>query len=94
VTTTLTNADGSTFEHGFEVMYTPKDAASILAISVRTLTKYALAGKIRCIKTAGGHRRFPGDAVRAASQGRWEDAAVKRPLGDMSPADVVVVVED
>ena len=86
----LVDIDGSVIEHGFEVLLTPKETAAILAVGVATVTRYAKEGKLRCIRTEGGHRRYPADAVRAASEGRWEDAAQKRSIDEMSPADVLV----
>lgn len=34
-------------------------AAQILHVSTKTLRRWDKAGKIRCIRTAGGHRRIP-----------------------------------
>ena len=95
MTYTLYEADGSSFEHGFEVLMKPRDAAQILSVNTRTLSKYAKEGKIRCTWTNGGHRRFPADAVRAAYEGRWEDAAgPQRATDDMHPSDVAVWVSE
>lgn len=55
-------------------LLTPKVAAQTLGISVVTLTRHANAKRIRCSMTAGGRRRYPLDAIRAAHEGRWEDA--------------------
>lgn len=93
--TKLMDTDGTEFEAGFEVLLTPRDAAAILAVGTRTLTKWADAGKLRCVRVGtNGHRRYPSDAVRAISEGRWQDAAVRKPLSEMSPADAVVAVEE
>ena len=40
-------------------MYAIGDAAAILGVSTRTLRRWENAGKIKCIRTVGGHRRFP-----------------------------------
>lgn len=40
------------------MLYTPKEASSLLGISTKTLERYALAGKIACSRTGGGHRRY------------------------------------
>ncbi len=92
--TELANTDGTSTVHGFEVLLTPRDAAAILAVNTRTLSKYADMGRLRCVKTEGGHRRYPADAVRAASRGQWDIAsAAERPVDEVSPADVYTVVE-
>lgn len=94
MTTQLVDTDGTPIDHGFEVLLTPRDAAQILAVNTRTLSKYADMGRLRCSRTEGGHRRYPADAIRAASQGRWDDAGdPTRHTDDMSPADVYIVVE-
>ncbi|MFZ0638086.1 MAG: helix-turn-helix transcriptional regulator [Candidatus Acidiferrales bacterium] len=40
-------------------LYTPREAAQILAISYPTLKQWIYHGKIRTLKTAGGHHRVP-----------------------------------
>lgn len=93
--TTLHDTDGSTFEHGYEVLYTPRDAAAILGVSPRTLNNWAREGKIRNVRTKGGHHRYPADVVRAAYEGRWADAKRQPDESEMHPSDVqIVVVED
>lgn len=90
----LVDIDGDPIEHEFEVLLLPREAAKILRVDTRTLSNWANSKKIRSIKTTGGHRRYPADAVRAASEGRWKDACVRRPTHEMSKADVLVAVED
>lgn len=93
--TMLTDTDGTEFESGLEVLLPPRDAAAILSVNTRTLTKWANMGKLRCVRVGtNGHRRYPADAVRAITEGRWADAAARKPLSEMSPADVVDAVED
>lgn len=90
----LVDIDGETIDHEFEVLLTPAETARLLAVSPRTVTKWAKEGKLRCTWTSGGHRRFPADAVRAASRGEWQKAAdTNRTAADMSPADVFVATE-
>lgn len=93
MTTQLVNTDGTPIEHGFEVLLTPKDAAQILCVGVRTLNNYARDGKVRFTTTAGGHRRYYADSIRAVYEGRYEDAAQKGPQEDMHVCDVVLVAE-
>ncbi|MFQ6052496.1 MAG: IS607 family transposase [Candidatus Hydrothermarchaeota archaeon] len=42
-----------------EKHYRPKEAAEILGLTTRHLRKLENEGKIRCIRTPGGRRRFP-----------------------------------
>jgi excisionase family DNA binding protein len=37
---------------------TPQEAATLLGVTVRTLHRWELDGKIKCSRTAGGHRRY------------------------------------
>jgi molybdopterin-binding protein len=45
----------------------PKDAADMLGISYPTLKQWIYAGKIRSVKTPGGHHRIPADEVERIS---------------------------
>lgn len=40
------------------------EAARILGVSTKTVSRWARSGKIPHVVTLGGHRRFPADAVR------------------------------
>src|SRR5271154_3130446 len=40
-------------------LFTPRDAAQVLGISYPTLKQWIYKGKIRTVKTAGGHHRIP-----------------------------------
>ncbi|MDA0161607.1 HD domain-containing protein [Solirubrobacter ginsenosidimutans] len=51
-------------------------AAAILAISPSRLRRWADDGRIESVRTAGGHRRFPSDAVRELAQARGVHATV------------------
>src|SRR5437870_2725557 len=52
----------------------PQDAASSLAISVRTLRRWEKAGKLHTVRTAGHHRRM---ALTEIQRLRGQDAAVR-----------------
>jgi len=41
-----------------EPLYTPREAARILQVTTRTLYNWDKEGRIRCIKTNAGHRRY------------------------------------
>jgi len=45
---------------------TPGEVARLLHVSPKTVNRWAHEGRIPCIVTLGGHRRFPRDAVEAA----------------------------
>jgi excisionase family DNA binding protein len=54
----------------------PNEVAALFQVSPKTVTRWARAGKLQCVRTMGGHRRFPVEAVqralRAADQS-WRD---------------------
>lgn len=46
-------------------MLTPGQVAEKFSVDVKTVARWADAGRIQYIKTPGGHRRFPESAVNA-----------------------------
>jgi excisionase family DNA binding protein len=51
-----------------EVTYlTPSQAARILHVSPKTVDRWADQGRIPCVVTLGGHRRFAREAVLAVA---------------------------
>lgn len=40
-------------------LFTPREAAKILGVSYPTLKQWIYKGKVRTVKTAGGHHRIP-----------------------------------
>ena len=44
-------------------MLTPREAAATIGISYPTIKQWILSGKLRTIKTAGGHHRIPQAAL-------------------------------
>ena len=46
-----------------EALLTPRDAAAAIGVSYPTIKQWILAGKLRTIKTAGGHHRIPQAAL-------------------------------
>jgi len=44
-------------------LLTPREAAMRIGISYPTLKHWILAGRIRTVKTPGGHHRIPSDAL-------------------------------
>lgn len=43
----------------------PAEAAAILKVHPRTVSKWARAGRITAQRTLGGHRRYDGSEIRA-----------------------------
>ena len=41
-----------------EELVSPKKASKMLGITTETLRNWELAGKLKCVKTLGGHRRY------------------------------------
>lgn len=39
-------------------LITPKKASELLGVTIDCLRKWERAGKLRCVKTLGGHRRY------------------------------------
>jgi excisionase family DNA binding protein len=46
-------------------LLTPREVAQMFRVDPKTVTRWAVAGRLRSIKTPGGHRRFVADDVRA-----------------------------
>src|SRR5438105_11390669 len=47
-----------------DTLLTPRDAAAAIGVSYPTIKQWILAGKLRTIKTAGGHHRIPQAALK------------------------------
>src|ERR1700735_3211403 len=62
-------------------LFTPREAAKVLGISYPTLKQWIYKGKVRTVKTAGGHHRIPEKQIdkflhRASERG---DVSERRP---------------
>jgi MerR family transcriptional regulator, light-induced transcriptional regulator len=44
-------------------LLTTREAAEVLGVGTTSVKRWADSGLLRCVKTPGGHRRFPRDAV-------------------------------
>jgi len=51
-------------------LLTPAEACAVLRVHPRTVTRWANAGKLAHVRTAGGHRRFREEEVLALLLGR------------------------
>jgi excisionase family DNA binding protein len=47
-----------------EVHYSVGRVARALGVDPKTVARWCDAGKVRCIRTPGGHRRIPASEVR------------------------------
>jgi excisionase family DNA binding protein len=46
-------------------LLTPAEVATMFRVDPKTVTRWALAGKLTSIRTLGGHRRYKESEVRA-----------------------------
>jgi excisionase family DNA binding protein len=46
-------------------LYTPAEVAAMFRVDPKTVTRWHQAGKLACIRTLGGHRRYLAQEVRA-----------------------------
>ena len=42
-----------------------KEVARLFRVDPKTVTRWARSGRLRCVRTPGGHRRYFTDEVRA-----------------------------
>jgi excisionase family DNA binding protein len=52
-----------------EPLLTPAEVATMFRVDPKTVTRWARAGKLTCIRTLGGHRRYREAEVRALLAG-------------------------
>lgn len=45
-------------------LFTPKEVADLFEVDPKTVTRWAKAGKIKAMRTLGGHRRYREDEVK------------------------------
>jgi len=48
-----------------EPYLTPAQVAELLQVSPKTVARWAKLGKLPCLRTLGGHRRYPQAAILA-----------------------------
>lgn len=46
----------------------PSEVAAIMRVDPKTVTRWAKEGKVRCIKTLGGHRRYFAEDFRIVKE--------------------------
>lgn len=52
-----------------EDLLTPAEVAALFRVDPKTVTRWAKAGKLSCVKTLGGHRRYLASEVNALLEG-------------------------
>ena len=50
----------------------PAQAAELLHVSPQTISRWAKEGRITCVVTLGGHRRFRASEIRALAEEHGE----------------------
>lgn len=55
-----------------ERLYWTNDVAEMFQVSPRTVERWAKTGKIKCVKTPGGHRRFKESTIKALLEEGYE----------------------
>lgn len=50
-------------------LMTPGEVATLFRVDPKTVTRWAVAGRIGSVRTPGGHRRFRESEVRALLRG-------------------------
>ena len=48
-----------------DALLTPGEVAALFRVDPKTVTRWAQEGKLTCVRTLGGHRRFRADEVHA-----------------------------
>jgi excisionase family DNA binding protein len=73
--TTMTNDSTDTR------LMTPAEVAAVFRVDVKTVTRWANAGKLTSIRTLGGHRRFRESEVMALMQGTLVAGPIPQQFG-------------
>jgi molybdopterin-binding protein len=50
-----------------EHLYTPREAATAIGVSYATIKNWILAGRLKTVRTPGGHHRIPESALKPLS---------------------------
>jgi excisionase family DNA binding protein len=58
---------------GHEELRTPGEVARIFNVDAKTVARWAAAGKIGCVKTPGGHRRYRDSEIQAFLAGLGQE---------------------
>lgn len=69
----------------FEELLTPAEVANLMRVNPKTVTRWAVAGRLVSLSTLGGHRRYSGQQIRALMQGH--SGEIGPLLAPTTPAD-------
>ncbi len=64
--------------HTSEELLTPGQVAALFAVDPKTVTRWAQDGRLTCIRTLGGHRRFKAEEVRRLLNGEAQTSPEPR----------------
>jgi excisionase family DNA binding protein len=56
-------------EPDIERLLTPAEVAAIFRVDPKTITRWAKSGRLTCVKTLGGHRRYRAAEILALLNG-------------------------
>lgn len=56
-------------ENQSERLLTPAEVGALFRVDPKTVTRWAKAGELTCIRTLGGHRRYRESEVRSLLEG-------------------------
>ena len=74
---------------GRDRLMTPGEVAALFRVDPKTVTRWAVAGRIGSVRTPGGHRRFRESEVRALLRGGDGEVSVPaQPTGENAPLAV------
>lgn len=65
-----------------ERLLIPEEVATLFRVEPKTVTRWAASGRIRSIRTPGGHRRFRMSAVQALLADETTEAENSAPGGE------------
>ena len=68
-----------------EELLTPSEVAALFRVDPETVTRWAKAGKLSCVKTLGGHRRYLASEVNALLEGALPQQRTVIPPGQPAP---------
>ena len=61
-----------------DALMTPSEVARLFRVDAKTVSRWAQEGKLPCIRTLGGHRRYPREEIMRLLQGRSEPAELAK----------------
>lgn len=62
-----------------DALLTPSEVAALFGVDPKTVTRWAKGGKLSCIRTLGGHRRYRAVEVKALLTGQGAEERESHP---------------